>query len=133
MVKKGLLIEFNISTGKRAGDISPRDPNLPCRAWQDLESVPAREVRLIEDDRDISQFEGIPGVTILNGKAEINQAITDIVPERYGIQDEALFLEHLRQRHIKLDDYTGKSQQEIFQDLHNKGIIGMVKRIPKKI
>ena len=122
-MKKALLIEFDINTGKRAGDISPRDPNLPCRAWQDLESEPAREVRLIEDDRDISQYEGIPGVTILNGENEINQAIATITHEQYSVQNPGLFLEHLRQRNINLDDYSGQDLQVILQDLHKKGIV----------
>ena len=126
-MKKALLIEFDINTGKRAGNISPRDPNLPCHGWQDLESEPAREIRVIEDDRDLVQYGGVEGVTILNGKAEINQAITNIVPERYSIQDEQLFLEHLRQRKINLDDYGGQNQQAVLRSLHKKGVIGISK------
>ena len=126
-MKKALLIEFDLSTGKRAGDIRPKDKNLPCHGWQDLESEPAREIRVIEDDRDMSQYEGISGVTILNGETEINQAINNIVPERYFVQDEQLFLEHLRQRNINLDDYGGQSQQAIMQSLHEKGIVGISK------
>jgi len=132
-MKKALLIEFDINTGKRAGDISPRDPNLPCRSWQDLESKPAREIRLIEDNRDLSQYEGIEGIIILNGEAEINQAIEDIRPEQYSIQDETLFLEHLRQKHINLDDYKDKDYQTILKSLHKKGIVGIGKSIPEKI
>lgn len=120
---KALLIEFDLNTGKRAGDISPKDPNLPCHGWQDLESDPAREVRLVEDDRDLSQYKEIPGVTILNGETQINQIIADIVPERYSVENEILFLEHLRQRNINLDDYTGQNLQEILRSLHEAGII----------
>jgi len=126
-MKKALLIEFDINTGKRAGNISPRDPNLPCRGWQNLESKPAREIRLAEDNRDLSQYEGIEGITILNGEAEINQAIEDITPELYSIQNETLFLEHLRQRHINLDDYQDKTQQTVLRELHKKGIMGITK------
>lgn len=126
-MKKALLIEFNLSTGKRAGNISPRDPQLPCHGWQDLESEPAREIRLVEDDRDMSQYEGISGVTILNGEAKINQAITNIVPERYSVKNQGLFLEHLRQRNINLDDYSEQSLQAILHSLHGMGIVGISK------
>lgn len=122
-MKKALLIEFDVSTGKRAGGISPKDPALPCHGWQDLESEPAREIRLVEDDRDLSKYEGISGVTILNGEAKINQVITDIVPERYFVQDKELFLEHIRQRNINLDDYAEQSQQVILQNLYEKKIV----------
>ena len=127
--KRALLIEFDLRTGKRAGNISPQDENLPCHGWQDLESEPAREIRVIEDDRDLSQYEGVSGVTVLNGVAEINQAITATVPERHFIQDKDLFLEHLRQRNIKLDDYQGQNQQAILQSLSKKGISGVSKKV----
>ena len=126
-MKKALLIEFDINTGERAGNISPRDPNLPCRSWQDLESKPAREIRLVEDNRNLSQYEGVEGIIILNGEAEINKAIEDITPEQYSIQDETLFLEHLRQKNINLDDYKDKDQQVILKTLHKKGIVGISK------
>lgn len=126
-MKKALLIEFNVTTGRRAGSINPRDPNLLCHGWQDLESEPAREIRVIEDDRDVSQYEGITGVTILNGEAEINQTITEVVPIRYTVQDRDLFIEHLRQRNINLDDYSGVNEHDILQDLHGKGIVGVRK------
>lgn len=126
-MKKGLLIEFDLNTGKRAGNISPRDINLPCHGWQDLESNPAREIRLINDDRDISQYKGIQGVRILNGKTEINQTIIEIVPERYFIQDEIRFSEHLKQRNINLDTYSDKNQQESLQALYKNGIGGIAK------
>ena len=126
-MKKALLIEFDINTGKRAGDISPRDPNLPCRSWQDLESKPAREIRLVEDNRDLSQYEGVEGVIILNGETEINKAIEDITPERFSIQDEKLFTEHLRQRNINLNVYGGQSQQAVLRSLYDKGIVGIGK------
>lgn len=131
-MKKALLIEFDLRTGKRAGNINPKDPVFPCHGWQDLESEPAREIRLIEDDRDISQYEEIPGVTILSGESEINQAITNVVPERYYVQNENLFLEHLKQRNINLDSYTGQTQQAILQSLSEMGIIG-INKIHKRL
>lgn len=128
MEKRALLIEFDATTGERAGGIDPNDPHLQCYAWQDLESEPAREIRVIEDDRDMSQYENVPGIAILNGKTEINQAITNVVPELYFIQDEPMLLEHVRQRNIKLDDYSGKKHQAVLQSLHEKGLVGIAKR-----
>jgi len=131
---RALLIEFDVSTGKRAGEINPKDPKLQCYGWQDLESVPAKEVRVVEDDRDLSQYEGIPGVTILSGEAEINQAIEATVPERYSIQEQTLFQEDLKQRGISLaSDYSGQDTPAILKDLHTKGVVGIKRGLPLKI
>jgi len=132
-MKKALLIEFNASTGKRAGDISPRDPGLPCRGWQDLNSTPAKEIRLIEDERDISQYEGITGVTILNSEAEINQAIDQVKPPWHAIENETLFLEDLRQRNIKLSDFQGWTQEEILAELSKRHVVGVRQNSPMKV
>jgi len=132
-VKRALLIEFNSSTGDRAGGISPRDPKLRCYGWQNLESEPNKEIRLVEDDRDLSRYEGIPGGTILSGETEINQAIDTIVPERYSVQDKDLFLEHLRQKDIALDDYSGQSQQDILCALYERGVVGIGKGTPRRV
>jgi len=129
----GLLIEFNLNTGKRAGNINPKDPKLQCYGWQDLESIPAREVRVIEDDRDVEQYEGIAGITVLRGKTEIKQAILSICKDRYLISSEPLFLEHLRQKAINLSDYEGLEPREILKDLmENKKIIGIRKQSPRE-
>ena len=76
-MKRALLIEFDLTTGKRAGDINPRDSKLQCYGWQNLDSSPAKEIRLIEDDRDISQYEGVKGVTVLTDEA-VDRAIKEI-------------------------------------------------------
>lgn len=132
-MKRALLIEFDLNTGRRAGGISPHDPNLRCYGWQNLDSVPAREIRLVEDDRDLSQYEGVSGITILNGEVQINRAIDNVVPKTFNIQSETLFLEDLRQRAISLSDYTGWEQQAILKDLHKKGIVGIRKRPIMKV
>lgn len=132
-MEKALLIEFDANTGQRAGDISPRDPQLPCYGWQDLESVPAREIRLVMDERDLSQYEGVPGVTILTGKDEINRAIDLLKPEEYALESEALFLEDLRQRGIKLSEYQGKTRKEILKALGETGLVGLRKVTPRKL
>lgn len=129
----GLLIEFNLQTGIRAGSINPKDPKLQCHGWQDLESTPAKEVRLVEDDRDLSQYEGFDGVTVLRGKAKVKQAINSICKPRYAVDNEILFQEHLKQKKIKLSDYEGKSSREILKDLmENKKIIGIRKKSPRE-
>lgn len=129
----GLLIDFDVNTGVRAGGIDPRDPKLQCCGWQDLESTPAREVRVIKDKRDVKQYEGIAGVTLLKGKVKIKQAILNICKDRYTVDNEALFLEHVRQKKINLSDYEGLDSQDILRDLkENKKIIGMRKQSPRQ-
>lgn len=129
-----LLIEFDAHTGIRAGRINPKDPKLQCHGWQDLESTPAKEIRVIKDDRELSQYEGIEGVTILQGRVEINQAISSICKPRYTVENEILFQEHLRQKSIKLSDYKGKSSREILKDLmESKKIIGIRKILARQL
>jgi len=127
-----LLIEFDVNTGIRAGNIDPNDPKLQCYGWQNLHTSPQLEIRVIEDDRDLKQYEGIKGITILHGKKETNEAIDKQVPVRYGIADEILFIEHLRQRKINLDDIPGKGQ-EVLKELMNRGIKGISECKPLKV
>lgn len=124
---RALLIEFDLQTGKRAGGIDPRDPGLICYGWQNLERIPAIEIRLVADDRDISKYEGIPGVKVLHDDGEIDKAIEDNTSPLYGIQNETTFRMHCEQRRINLDSYAGKTMQEILADLHAKGIAGIGK------
>lgn len=129
----GLLIEFNLSTGIRAGNISPNDPGLQCYGWQDLESTPGREVRVIEDDRDIEQYEGIAGITVLRGETAVKQAIHSICKARYKVDNEPLFVEHLREKKINLTDYEGWDSRDILEDLkENKKVIGISKKSPRE-
>jgi len=130
---RALLIEFDSMTGKRAGGIDNKDPKLVCYGWQDLDSIPAREVRLVMDDRDLSQYEGKTGITVLNGEAEIQAAIDSIVSDHYKITNETLLTEHIRQRGISLDDYAGWAEKDILKDLLSKGLVGIRKREPTKV
>ena len=129
---KALLIEFDVTTGIRPANIDPNDPKLQCYGWQNLEVTPQIEIRVIEDDRDVSQYEGISGVSVLKTKAQINKAIAKHIPIRYDIEDEVLFTEHLRQRKINLDDIPGK-REEVLKELLNRGIKGVVERKPLKV
>jgi len=130
---RALLIEFDLATGKRAGDINPKDPALPCYGWQNLERVPAIEIRLVEDDRDLSYLAGVAGVTILEGKDAINQAITANIPIRYAVKDKELCLAHMKEKGISLDTLAGKTLQEAAEKLFAQGIAGIVKREPKLV
>ena len=132
-MERALLIEFDSNTGERAGRINPRDPRLVCYGWQDLDSIPAREIRLVNDNRDLTTYANIPGITVLKGKDEINAAIDEIKPERYEIEDQVLFMEDLKQRDIKLQQFSGKSRHEVLKLLADKGLIGIKKVTPRKV
>ena len=130
---KALLIEFDLQTGKRAGDINPKDLGLRCLV-QNLESSPAKEIRIIEDGRDIRQYEGIPGVTILNTAKEINEAVDREMPILYSVDNEQLFrvaLEKMAPEEFRR--FTGRPTQEILRECHRMGIPGVRERRPPKV
>lgn len=130
---RALLIEFDLRTGKRAGDINPKDPRLPCYGWQDLEREPAIEIRLVEDDRETFYLNGIAGVTVLEGKDAINQAIIANIPTRYAVKDKELLLAHLKEKGISLDTLAVKTLDDAARELHAKGLAGIVVRKPKLV
>ncbi|MBC2746255.1 MAG: hypothetical protein HF975_04465 [ANME-2 cluster archaeon] len=124
-----LLIEWDPATGKRAGNINPKDPKLQCSGWQNIDIVPAVELRLVEDDRDLSHYKGIKGVTLLEGRDRINAVIDDNFPSIISIEDELLYTEHFREqmgnKNIKIsslpDDRT--ERLKLLKDKHHiKGI-----------
>jgi len=154
-----LLIEFDLKTGRRAGNIDPRDKGLKCYGWQNLDEedinakgyvwksdIPAGqralEIRVVEDGRDLSQYEGVPGVTVLRGNAAINDAL-DRYFEQYDYAlptrevEAALFVEALKVKGLSVADLdlsTPRKRRETLKDLHeNKGIklIRKVKRFEK--
>lgn len=129
---KALLIEVDFTTGRRAGGIHTKNnPNLMCHGWQDLESTPGLEIRLVVDE-DTQPYENIPGITILNGKAEINAAIDTHIPIKYGVADKELLLAHLKERGISLSTITG-TLQESARALFSQGLAGITERKPKKV
>ena len=130
---RALLIEFDLKTGKRAGGINPKDPKLQCYGWQDLDSDPALEIRLVEDDRDLSSLEGVKGVTILEGKEAINNAIDAYIPSQYGVQSEFLMREHMKERSIPLDSFKNMNMREIAKKAHELGLVGVIERKPEKV
>lgn len=98
---RALLIEWEASEGRRAGGINPKDPHLRCKHWQNMKVTPMLELRLVEDDRDLSYLEGVDGVTIILGADDINAAIDENFQAQYHIQDEFIFQEHLKQKNKK--------------------------------
>ncbi len=129
---KALLIEVDFRTGKRAGGINPRDPKLQCYGWQDLEGESGCEIRIVEDDRDLSQYKGVAGVTILDGKTAINEAITANIPVKYAVKDKELLLAHLKEKGISLDTFASKTLQDKAEELYAQGLAGIVERKPEK-
>ena len=134
---KALLIEWNQNTGKRAGNINPRDPNLRCHGWQNMDVEPAIELRLVEDNRDMSKYEGIDGVTILNGKDEINTAIDDNFPSKISIEDELIYSEHFKEKikdkKIKIDNLPDDREERLKELKVKHNIKGIIERKPQKV
>lgn len=137
---RALLIEFDGATGRRPAGIEANDPKLQCYGWQQLDSAKLQElgytpkafgntcleIRVIEDDRDISQYEGreAEGLKVLYNDTEIQAAIDQYMTPAYRIIDEALFKAHLEQKNIKLDNIPGTAQ-EVLKNLHGQGIKGI--------
>ena len=75
---KALLIEVDFTTGVRAGGIQIKgNHNLMCHGWQNLDSKPGKEIRLVMDG-DTKPYEGMKGVTILMMRRKSTQLLTPI-------------------------------------------------------
>ncbi len=132
---RGLLIEFDVETGKRPQGIDPNDPKLQCYGWQNLEVRPALEIRVIEDDRDIGQYKGreAEGLTVLHDNSEIDTAIEQHIPSRFTVDDETLMKVDLEQRQIKLTDVPGEKRGEVLKNLKARGVKGIREDKPLKM
>lgn len=126
----GLKIQVDFQTGKRAGNIDPRDPGLVIHPhWQNVDE--GCEVRVIEDDRNVEQYRNIPGVELLKGEIAINTAIQSMHRERYAIKHEQLLIESIRQKKIDITGLTPDMKpEEIAKALYQKGTLGVVKSPP---
>ncbi len=94
---KALLIEFNVTTGQRPAGIEANDPKLQCYGWQNLEVNPCLEIRVIEDDRDISQYEGKQGITVLFIRLSASPLVVDKIAAQDGdrlLDTEPLLFSH---------------------------------------
>lgn len=130
---KALLIEVDFSTGRRAGGIPTKNnANLMCHGWQDLESTPGLEIRLVMDG-DTKPYENIPGIAILDGEAAINEAIQANIPTKYAVKDKELLLAHLKEKGVSLDTLAGKTLDEVAKELFTQGLAGIKERKPKLV
>lgn len=78
---RALLIEWDKRTGYRCGGILASDPGLFGQmAWQDLNVSPQLEIRLVNDDRDLSIYEEVKGVTVILGEEAINTIMGELFP-----------------------------------------------------
>jgi len=151
-----LLIEFDLKTGRRAGNINPRDKGLKCYGWQNLDEedinakgyvwksdIPAGqralEIRVVEDGRDLSQYEGVPGVTVLRGNAAINDAL-DRYFEQYdytlptGQAEAALLVEAVKEKGLKVSDLdlsTPRARRRILRELHETHGIKVIRKVKR--
>ena len=136
MTKRALLIEWNPSTGERAGNINPRDPKLQCNGWQNMDVSPAVELRLVEDDRDLSVYDNMDGVTVLEGKGKINTVIDANFPVKISIEDELIYSEHLKEKVRDKNIDIGKlsdNRDERLRELKSNGIKGIREIKPQKV
>lgn len=93
---RALLIEWDTSTGKRAGNINPRDKYLRCNGWQNMDVTPAIELRIVDDDRDLSIYNNTQGVEILIGNDAINSIIDEKFIQKVFIEDEIIYSAHMQ-------------------------------------
>jgi hypothetical protein len=143
-MKKALKIKFNATTGKRSGDIDPKDPKLQCYGWQDIpEDNPEEsyEIRVIEDERDVSEFQGLDGVEVLEGKEAINAAIDSTVPIKYSAANEDALIAEMEaddtekkpKKGEKLKELHGELKQKDLKALKEKGMPFIHERKPQHI
>lgn len=134
MATTALKIAFDATTGKRAGDINPRDAGLPTisgRASQYLAAENSYEIRLITDGRPIDQYRNLAGVTVLKGATAINAelaALEQAQPPAYKI-DESVVLAALQDdTHPEWGDLTrlaGKNLRDEAAALYADGVPGV--------
>lgn len=103
---RALLVEVDYQSGRRAGGVDPRDANLQSYGWQSLpgQDGPSVEIRVVEDDRDLSDYRSAAGVRVLEGEEEINKAIEKYIPTRLKA-DEAELREWMRNQAVEPGHY----------------------------
>lgn len=137
MTKRALLIEWDQRTGKRAGDINPKDSNLRCNGWQNMDVFPAIELRLVEDDRDLSQYANVVGITVLLSSDEINKAIDINFPSKLVIEDELIYAEHFKSKvngkKINIDKLSDDRTERLLELKNIHGVKGIKEIKPQKV
>lgn len=136
MENKALLIEWDPNTGKRAGNINPKDQNLRCSGWQNMDVTPAIELRLVEDE-EIGRYYTGEGVTVLRGKEEINAAIDANFPSKIVIEDKLMYEEHVKEqigdKKIKIADLPDDRTKRLKELKDKYGIKGICEIKPLKV
>jgi len=128
-----LEIDVDFTTGARAGDVDPRDPNLVCPGWQNFEA--GKEIRLIVNeaaiDDYISRYRNISGIVIIEGKAAINARVKELVKPLYDVVYSALFHASIPAKGIRVDDIPHDiDPQEQLKIVYERGALGIRKREP---
>lgn len=125
---KALRIQVDFTTGKRAGGIRPkRDKNLPCNTlWQNTGQ--GVEIRLVKDG-DVSKYEGVEGVKILDGEVAIDAAVQELQQgPQYLITNEALLVESIKQKNITIADISPElDAPALAKELYGRGALGITK------
>ncbi len=132
---RALLIEWDPSTGIRAGGINNKEKALRCKGWQNMDVKPAIELRLVEDDRDLTvePYVNTPGVTVLIGKDAINAAITINFPTRYEIIDREWMIEGARQKGVEAEEFHNMRGQEMAKKGFDLKLPGIVVKNPNLV
>lgn len=130
---RALLIKWDSRSGKRAGNINPKDPKLLCHGWQKIdEDHPENcwEIRLVEDNRDLSIYDGVVDVFVLNGVDEINQAMDDNLGNqyRYVKTDSDIFKMACEQNKVDFKILATQKTEANLKDFFNNGIAGIEKQ-----
>ena len=150
----GLKIKVDFSTGERAGGVNPKDPNLVCLGWQNLEE--GWEIRVIRNeskiDEYISMYQGIDGIEIIEGIENIDAAIDEIVPPEkqvdYMVYMPELFTASIIAKHLDPNDpfnvnevpnpdpvevSPDETRRKVLGFLANQGVKGIrpIKRVKK--
>lgn len=127
---RALKIKVNLGNGGvRAGGIDPRDANLRGNPlWQNLDT--GYEIRLVLDDRDLSIYDGVEGVEVLEGDTVIDAAVAALKPveNMYRVTSEALMNANIAQANIDLSSLSPEADEnEELEFLYNAGISGIKK------
>mgnify|MGYP000371374957 CR=1 FL=1 len=150
----GLKIKVDFTTGERAGGINPRDPNLVCLGWQNLET--GWELRLIVNeekiDEYIQKYKDVEGVEIIEGIENIDKAIDEIIPpedqEDYTVIMPELLIASVISKHLDpkdpfnvndipnpstVEEPIEKTRRRVLKHLVEQGIKGIrpIRRVKK--
>lgn len=128
---QAMLVKADYGTGKRAGNIDPRSGLTRTHvSWQDVEK--GFEVRVALDG-NYAPYQNVPGITILNGEAEIRAVLKKMVRTGYLLDSDVLAAESIRQNNINIQGIDTKaSRSSIAKELYDRGVLGVSKvdRVP---